>query len=115
MGLLDEKCLILSMLSCIPKRIYRPGETIFLNAIVRNDRGVAFDENIPPTLRLDPTDSVNRYVLRDNGGAAYSKRIVLDQSAHMGEWHAYLHVNPDDPAVGRTSFQVNDFVPPKLK
>ena len=33
----------------------------------------------------------------------------------MGEWHAYLHVNPDDPAVGRTSFQVNDFVPPKIE
>ena len=97
--------------------VYRPGETIFLNAIVRNDRGVAFDENIPLTLRIVRPDGleVNRYVLRDNGGAAYSKRIVLDQSAHMGEWHAYLHVNPDDPAVGRTSFQVNDFVPPKIE
>ena len=97
--------------------IYRPGEHVNLTAIVRDDKGAAFNSDVPLTLRILRPDGVevDRYVLNDKGGSSYSKKIFIDPSARMGEWNAYLYLNPNDKSLGEVSFQVNDFVPPKIE
>lgn len=97
--------------------IYRPGEVVHLTAIVRDDKGNAFKGKVPLTLRLIRPDGVevDRLVLHDAGGSSYVRNLSLDPSARMGEWNARLYLNPKGEPIGSVSFQVADFVPPKIE
>ena len=97
--------------------IYRPGEVAHLTALVRDDKGNAFKGKVPLTLRLIRPDGVevDRRVLHDAGGSSYVGNLSIDPSARMGEWNARLYLNPKDDPIGSASFQVADFVPPKIE
>lgn len=97
--------------------IYRPGEVVHLSAIVRDDKGNAFKGKVPLTLQLIRPDGVevDRRVSHDAGGSSYFENFSIDPSAPMGEWNARLYLNPKDDPIGSVSFQVADFVPPKIE
>ena len=97
--------------------IYRPGEVVHLTVIVRDDKGNALKGNTPLTLRLIRPDGVevDRRVLRDVGGSSYVSNLPIDPNARMGEWNARLYLNPKGKPLGSVSFQVADFVPPKIE
>jgi hypothetical protein len=96
--------------------IYRPGESVHLMALVRDDKADALS-TVPLTMRLLRPDGVvmdTRQLAAGDLGAHY-QRYDLARDARMGSWTVELRVDPKAPAIATTEFRVEDFVPPTLK
>ncbi|MBV9202994.1 MAG: alpha-2-macroglobulin family protein, partial [Alphaproteobacteria bacterium] len=96
--------------------IYRPGETVELIALVRDDKADTIS-GLPVGLRLLRPDGVEvekRQLTRDRLGA-YQERFALPRDARFGAWRLELRLDPKAPPIGSAEFRVEDFVPPQLK
>lgn len=96
--------------------IYRPGETVHLVGLVRDDKADA-SPGLPVTLRLLRPDGVEveKRQLTSDTLAAHDITIPLARDARIGTWTAELKLDPKAPAIGSIEFGVEDFVPPQLK
>src|SRR5205823_83891 len=96
--------------------IYRPGESVHLIALVRDDKAEAI-AGLPVTLRLIRPDGVEverRQLTADQLGG-HDATYALARDARIGTWHAELKLDPKAAAIGSVEFRVEDFVPPQLK
>ena len=96
--------------------IYRPGETVHLTALVRDDRGHAIG-GLPLNLTITRPDGVvarDFSVLSDETGAVPLDHPLAD-SALTGDWRFALQVPGGGATVGETTVQVEDFVPPRIE
>jgi uncharacterized protein YfaS (alpha-2-macroglobulin family) len=96
--------------------IYRPGESVHLMALARDDKADALT-NVPLTLRLLRPDGIvvdSRQLDAGDLGAHY-QRYALPRDARMGTWRVELRVDPKAAPIGIAEFRVEDFVPPTLK
>lgn len=96
--------------------IYRPGESVHLVALVRDDKAEAVS-NLPVTLRLIRPDGVEverRQLPQDRLGA---REVTFDlaRDARIGAWQVELKLDPKAKPIGSAEFRVEDFVPPQLK
>jgi uncharacterized protein YfaS (alpha-2-macroglobulin family) len=96
--------------------IYRPGESVQLMALVRDDKADALT-NVPLTLRLLRPDGVVVDTKQVDAGSlgAHYQRYALPRDARMGTWSVELRVDPKAAPIGTAEFRVEDFVPPTLK
>ena len=96
--------------------IYRPGESVHLMALVRDDKADA-SPGLPVTFRLLRPDGVEveRRQLTSDMLGAHEVTYVLARDARIGTWRAELRLDPKAPAIGSIEFRVEDFVPPQLK
>lgn len=96
--------------------IYRPGETVHLTALVRDDKAVAA-KDLPLSLRLIRPDGVEVERRQLTGGklGGFEANYPLARDARIGTWRAELKLDPKAPPVGSVEFRVEDFVPPTLK
>ena len=96
--------------------IYRPGETIHLAALVRDDQANALS-GVPLTLQLQRPDGVvvDTRQLKDGELGGFSQNYDLPRDARIGTWDIQLFVDPKAPPIGSTEVRVEDFVPPILK
>lgn len=96
--------------------VYRPGETVQLMAMLRDDTANAL-ASLPVTLIVKRPDGTEftRYVLALGASGALYQPVALPKSSRRGRWSVSAHVDPKAPAVGRAEFSVEDFVPEKLK
>lgn len=96
--------------------IYRPGESVHLVALVRDDKADA-TAGLPLTLRLVRPDGVEVDRRQLTGGklGGYEHTYDLARDARTGSWRAELKLDPKAPPVGSIEFRVEDFVPPQLK
>ena len=96
--------------------IYRPGETVELMALVRDSRGYA-QPDAPLTLKAFRPDEVEAAQLRPANPAlgGYHARLPLPPNARTGSWTVKAYTDPKGEPVGQISFQVEDFVPQRLK
>jgi uncharacterized protein YfaS (alpha-2-macroglobulin family) len=96
--------------------IYRPGETVHIVALLRDQLGNAV-QSPPLTLRMeDPMAKITlERVLTPDSSGGYSSSVTLDAAARTGHWKARLYVDTDEKPIGRLSFQVNAFKPPRLE
>ncbi|MGC9952974.1 MAG: alpha-2-macroglobulin [Rhizomicrobium sp.] len=99
--------------------VYRPGETVYLTAMLRDRVGAA--ANAPLTLVATRPDGleVGRTTIPGaslRAGAA-TWTLPLSSSAPHGRWQiaAYVDTSKDAEPIGRVQFDVQDFVPQKLK
>ncbi|UEM04467.1 alpha-2-macroglobulin family protein [Skermanella rosea] len=94
---------------------YQPGETVFLNALLR-DAGAVAAEGRALTLKILRPDGfeVDRRQAADAGAGSYSLGLELPRPAAAGQWSVTAHLEPDGAPVGRVDFAVEDFVPPRL-
>jgi uncharacterized protein YfaS (alpha-2-macroglobulin family) len=96
--------------------IYRPGETVEVMTLLRDRVGVAID-TMPVTLILRRPDGIEAKRLavpaQPQGGFHHS--LTLTKTAARGLWSAEAYVDPSGAPVGRVEFEVQDFVPQKLK
>lgn len=100
-----------------PERgVYRPGETVHLTTLLRNERASAID-GVPLTVKISRPDGVEARVEQasDQGGGSYSIDVPLADSAYTGTWTAEAYVDPKGQAIGSTAFQVEDFVPARIR
>ncbi len=96
--------------------IYRPGETVYLTGLLRDDEAQGVTDT-PLTFKLWRSDGAlyRTFAISDAGGGAYTLDIDLPGSARTGQWEVTAHVDPKGPAIGRVSFEVEDFVPPQIE
>jgi alpha-2-macroglobulin len=96
--------------------IYRPGETVHLMALLRDDKADAM-AGLPVTLRLLRPDGVEveRRQLTGDKLGGHEITYTLARDARMGTWHAELRLDPKAEPIGTIEFRVEDFVPPQLK
>ncbi len=96
--------------------VYRSGETAYLTALLRDPQGAAAG-NVPLTFVVERPDGVEfrRVVIADQGLGGRSLALALPASAPTGTWHVRTFTDPKRPAVGETSFLVEDYVPDRIE
>ncbi|WP_428658500.1 alpha-2-macroglobulin family protein [Reyranella sp.] len=96
--------------------VYRPGETVQLMVLLRDDSAVAL-KDIPVTLIVKRPDGseFTRYTTALAGAGALHQAIDLPKSSRRGLWSVAAYIDPKAAPVGRAEFSVEDFVPEKLK
>lgn len=96
--------------------IYRPGEIAHINALLRKENGEA-EKEVPLTLMIYRPDGVlvQTTVLKDLGIGSYQFDYPINQAAHTGTWSGRVYLDPKAEDIGRFSFEVNDFVPPRIE
>lgn len=97
--------------------VYRPGETVYLSALLRNEKATAIT-GMPLTLRLYRPDGVEarRFTVKADGkSGGYSLSIPMSKASRTGGWQIRAYVDPKGKPVGRVRFQVEDFVPEKME
>ncbi len=95
--------------------IYRPGETVHLNGLVRERTGTA--AAVPTTLIVTRPDGVehSRVALTDQGLGGRAHTLRLTPTAMTGTWRVKLHADPKADPLSSTAFLVEDFVPERLE
>ena len=96
--------------------IYRPGETVHLTALVRDDRGHAISD-LPLELTVARPDGVvaREFAVRTDETGAVPLDHTLADSAITGDWRFSVSVPGGGATVGETTVQVEDFVPPRIE
>jgi uncharacterized protein YfaS (alpha-2-macroglobulin family) len=95
--------------------VYRPGETVHVTALLRDDKGKAAP-NLPLTLVLQRPDGAEdrRTVAEDQGDGGRTLDAALLDSAVTGTWRVRAYADPKGKAIGETTFLVEDYVPERL-
>jgi uncharacterized protein YfaS (alpha-2-macroglobulin family) len=95
--------------------VYRPGETVVLTALARDPQARALAD-LPLSYRIERPDGVEflRQTVLDQGLGAHGLELSLLPEAMRGTWSAAVHLDPEQPALARTRFLVEDFLPERL-
>jgi hypothetical protein len=96
--------------------VYRSGETAHLTTLLRDPAGKAVT-GLPLTLIVLRPDGVEyrRQAVEDQGGGGRAFSLPLVASAPSGTWRVRAHVDPRQPAIGETTFLVEDYLPERLE
>jgi uncharacterized protein YfaS (alpha-2-macroglobulin family) len=96
--------------------VYRPGETVYLSVLLRDGRAEA-KGGLPLTVKVVRPGAVEVYHQSAKGDdlGGYLFQVPLSAAARAGTWTATAHLDPEEAPVGTASFQVEDFVPPRLE
>ncbi|MBS0247720.1 MAG: alpha-2-macroglobulin family protein [Proteobacteria bacterium] len=96
--------------------VYRTGETVAITALLRDARGIAAP-NVPLTLVVERPDGIDykRVVVPDQGLGGRSLEVPIVSTAATGTWRVRAYTDPKRPAVGETTFMVEDYVPDRIE
>jgi len=99
----------------LDRGIYRPGERARAVALIRDDKGEAIPD-LPITFRLYRPDGTEiRRVVKPSGkGGEIDLPLDFARTDATGRWSLAAHVEIFEPAIASASFQIADFVPPKV-
>lgn len=105
----------LDLFATTERGVYRPGETVYLTALLRDERAEAVT-GLPLTLEVERPDGVvaSKQVLNDQGAGGYFVALPMVAEAMRGSWTARLYADPKAEALSSTSFLVEDFEPERL-
>ncbi|MBI4921227.1 MAG: alpha-2-macroglobulin family protein [Devosia nanyangense] len=105
----------LDVFATTERGVYRPGETVFLTALLRDAHAKAV-ANLPLTMEVERPDGVvaTHQVLDDKGAGGYFAAIPLVAEAMRGSWAIRLYADPKAEALDTLSFLVEDFEPERL-
>ena len=100
----------------LDRGIYRPGETVQLTALLR-DRASRAVADAPVTVVVTKPDGqeFRRYTTTELKAGGVYQPFTLSASAPRGRWRAAVYTDPNGAPVGSIAFDVQDFVPQKLK
>ena len=95
--------------------IYRPGETVHLVAMVRDQQARAVkDRKGALVIRRPSGVELQRIRFDRTDGGYISRDVVMPTTAPRGNWRASLEMDGISEPVGQLAFQVEDFVPQRL-
>lgn len=105
----------LDLFATTERGVYRPGETVFLTALLRDGRGDAVAD-LPLTVEVERPDGVvaSREVLSDSGAGGYFSAMPLVAGAMRGSWQIRLYADPKAEPLANVTFLVEDFEPERL-
>ncbi len=95
--------------------IYRPGQNVELMALFRDRLGGAVDRPLTLVLRRPNGMEAKRFSLPAQQDAGFHQTIPLTATAARGTWTVEALADPAGAAIGRVSFEVQDYVPQQLK
>ena len=95
---------------------YRPGETVFLTALVRDSRAEAL-QGLALTAIITRPDGVEftRRQLPDLGAGGHVLELPLPKAAMRGTWTVNLHADPKAPPLASGKFLVEDLMPDRVE
>jgi uncharacterized protein YfaS (alpha-2-macroglobulin family) len=95
--------------------VYRSGETVHITGLLRDARAVAVTG--PLTFVIERPDGVEykRAIVGDQGLGGRSLSVALNAAASSGTWRVRAFTDPKRPAVGETTFMVEDYVPDRME
>ncbi len=96
--------------------VYRSGESINATALLRDAAGNAVT-GLPLTGVVTRPDGVEykRQIVQDQGAGGRSLTVPLLSNAQSGTWRIDFFADPKRPAIGTTSFLVEDYIPERLE
>ena len=95
--------------------IYRPGETVHLVAMVRDQRGKAIKDRKGQLVIKRPSGTVfAKYDFTGAETGSVTRDVVIPAGAPRGHWNAALQIEGIDDPSGQLSFAVEDFAPQRL-
>jgi len=105
----------LDLYATTERGVYRPGESVFVTALLRDVQARAVT-GLPLTLTLERPDGVinRQLVLSDQGAGAYFTELVLSSNAMRGAWHIRLNADPEGETLADLTVLVEDFEPERL-
>jgi uncharacterized protein YfaS (alpha-2-macroglobulin family) len=94
--------------------IYRPGETVHVMALLRDEAGAPVD--LPLHLVVTRADGrVYQDIVPPRAADdSLEAAITLSGGAPLGTWTIALQTDPSSPAIASQTFTVDAFVPPRL-
>lgn len=94
---------------------YRPGETVNLTALVRDNRAAAVP-GLPLTLVMLRPDGVeySRTVSHGEGAGGHVLALPLGAAVPRGAWRLEAYVDVEAPALATTTVLVEDFLPERI-
>lgn len=105
----------LDLFATTERGVYRPGETVFVTAILRDVHAKAVAD-LPLTIEVQRPDGVvdSTELLNDQGVGGYFDAIGLTDEAMRGSWQIRLYADPKAEALTSVGFLVEDFEPERL-
>lgn len=100
----------------LERGIYRPGETVQLVTLLRDKIANAIPD-MPLTVVVSRPDGTEfkRFTVTDEQQGGAHTPFTLTATAPRGRWQAAAFADPQGSPIGRVGFDVQDFVPQRLK
>lgn len=95
-----------------PRDLYRPGETVILNGLLRDSDGKPLPDQPVKLDVLRPDGQVARTVVVQPENGLYRFNYPLDSGAQTGMWH--IRANTGDNQQRMWDFHVEDFMPERM-
>ena len=95
--------------------VYRSHETVFVGALLRDAKGAA-KTGVPLTLVVKRPDGLEykRVSVDDQGLGGRALAVALAEGSAAGTWSIDAYADPKAPAIGHTTFLLEDYVPERL-
>lgn len=96
--------------------IYRPGETIHITSLLRDDKARGLG-NVPLTLKLERPDGKLEAtrVVQGQGAGGHSLSYKLQSNAMLGTWYLRLYADPKGAALAEKRLLIEDFIPDRIE
>jgi uncharacterized protein YfaS (alpha-2-macroglobulin family) len=95
-----------------PRDLYRPGETVILNALLRDSDGKPLAEQPVKLEVVQPDGQVIRSLVSKPVNGLYQFTYPLDSGAATGMWHIRASTGDNQPR--EWDFHVEDFMPERM-
>lgn len=95
-----------------PRDLYRPGETVILNGLLRDSDGKTLPDQPVKLEVVKPDGQVIRTVVSQPDNGLYHFTYPLDSGAPTGMWH--IRANTGDNQSQMWDFHVEDFMPARM-
>lgn len=95
-----------------PRDLYRPGETVILNALLRDSDGKPLPEQPVKLEVVQPDGQVIRSTVSKPVNGLYQLTYPLDSGAATGMWHIRASTGDNQPR--EWDFHVEDFMPERM-
>lgn len=95
-----------------PRDLYRPGETVILNGLLRDSDGKPLADQPVKLEVVQPDGQVIRTVMRQAVNGLYQFSWPLDSAAATGMWH--IRASAGDNQKREWDFHVEDFMPERM-
>jgi len=95
-----------------PRDLYRPGETVILNGLLRDTDGKPLAAQPVKLEVVKPDGQVVRTLVSQPQDGLYQVNYALDANAQTGLWH--VRANTGDNQLIQWDFHVEDFMPERM-
>ena len=87
-----------------------------MTSLLRDARGVAVPD-LPLTIVVERPDGVEyrRAAVADQGLGGRNLDVTIAPTASTGTWRVHVFSDPKRPAIGQTTFLVEDYVPDRME